>query len=177
MITEHVVAEQLELLPGTHQLIMVPSPSPLPIRADAERVRTIIRNLLDNAIKYSPDGGVVQCRLSKLGDRAELEVADPGIGIDPGDYPRLFQRFGRVVGKAYANIPGTGLGLYLCQELAHRHGGEVRVRPGADSGSCFTLSIPLAVSATSSGLDDGGRTHDTGATEVFAADERLEVAR
>ena len=167
-ITERVIADQLEVLPDTHRLILVPTTAPLPIQADVERLRTIIRNLVDNAVKYSPDGGVVECRLGQVGDRAELEVADQGIGIDPADYPRLFQRFGRVVGNAHADIPGTGLGLYLCQELARRHGGEVRVQPGKESGSCFTLSLPLAVRATSFAHPNGSSGDHGTAAEPLA---------
>jgi signal transduction histidine kinase len=111
--------------------------------ADRSRVKTIVANLLDNAVKYSPEGGPVSCRLVHDGDRAVVEVEDRGIGIAPEDRDRLFQRFSRIEKEATLEIPGTGLGLYVSRELARLHGGELQVESEAGRGSTFILELPL----------------------------------
>ncbi|MDQ6749047.1 MAG: PAS domain-containing sensor histidine kinase [Candidatus Dormibacteraeota bacterium] len=111
--------------------------------ADAGRVETIIVNLIDNALKYSPGGGVVEVTVAIDGDLGTLRVRDHGIGIAAEDLPRLFTRFGRLVTGANSHIPGTGLGLYLSREIARMHGGDITVRSTLEEGSEFTLSLPL----------------------------------
>lgn len=117
----------------------------LPIRVVADEVRTVIivTNLVQNAVKYSPRGGVVQCFVTEDDDTALVSVWDQGLGIADEDLPRLFSRFGRLVTRENSHIAGTGLGLYLARELARLHGGDITVRSAAGSGSCFTLSLPV----------------------------------
>jgi signal transduction histidine kinase len=119
---------------------------PLLVAVDAARITTVVNNLLDNALKYSPDGGEVLVETAADGARqvATVTVADTGLGIATTDMPRLFQRFGRILTRENGNIAGTGLGLYLSQELAHLHGGEIAAESEAGVGSRFTLSLPLA---------------------------------
>jgi signal transduction histidine kinase len=119
---------------------------PLLVAVDAARITTVVNNLLDNALKYSPDGGEVLVETAADGARqvATVTVADTGLGIATADMPRLFQRFGRILTRENGNIAGTGLGLYLSQELAHLHGGEIVAESEAGVGSRFTLSLPLA---------------------------------
>ena len=113
----------------------------LPVMADVMRLEIIIGNLLDNAIKYSPEGGPVLVRLSSAGERALLSVIDHGIGIDPQDMDRLFVRFSRLAPRG--DVPGTGLGLYLARELARLHGGDIAATSTPGQGSEFTLGLPL----------------------------------
>jgi signal transduction histidine kinase len=113
----------------------------LPVMADVMRLEIIIGNLLDNAIKYSPEGGPVLVRLSSAGERALLSVIDHGIGIDPQDMDRLFVRFSRLAPRG--DVPGTGLGLYLARELARLHGGDIVATSTPGQGSEFTLGLPL----------------------------------
>ena len=113
----------------------------VPVWADAMRLDIIIGNLIDNAIKYSPDGGDVTVQLSIAGGLALLSVRDLGIGIAPADMDRLFVRFSRVVQET--EVPGTGLGLYLARELARLHGGDIVAVSKPGEGSEFTLSLPL----------------------------------
>jgi signal transduction histidine kinase len=112
--------------------------------ADAGRAETIVVNLIDNALKYSPGGGVVQVIVAVDGDSAMLRVRDRGIGIAAEDLPRLFTRFGRLVTAENSHIPGTGLGLYLSREIARMHGGDITVTSEVGEGSEFVLTLPLA---------------------------------
>lgn len=115
---------------------------PVLVNVDADRVRTIVTNLMRNALKYSPGGQPVRTTV-ETGDRVLVRVADSGIGIAEEDLPRLFTRFGRLVRGEDAQIPGTGLGLYLSRELARLHGGEIAVESTPGKGSTFTLELPL----------------------------------
>jgi signal transduction histidine kinase len=114
---------------------------PATVIADSMRLDIIISNLIDNAIKYSPEGGDVTVELTAAGGLALVSVRDVGIGIAPDDMDRLFIRFSRL--SAEADIPGTGLGLYLARELARLHGGDLVAVSKLGEGSEFTLSLPL----------------------------------
>ena len=116
----------------------------LAVVADPDRTLTILGNLLDNAIKYSPAGGDVTVTAGVDGEQVRVGVEDRGIGIAAKDLGMLFTRFGRVVPAEHAAIPGTGLGLYLSRELARRLGGDVTVETELGRGSTFTLRLPLA---------------------------------
>ncbi len=113
------------------------------VDADAGRVRTVVTNLVGNAIKYSPGGGDITCTVGRNGAAAVVTVADSGLGIPAEGIDVLFTRFGRVVTPATAPIPGTGLGLYIARELARMHGGDITVRSREGEGSVFTISLPL----------------------------------
>lgn len=130
-----------------HPLSLEASGSALPVMADRDRLSTILTNLLDNVIKYSPNGGPVRCVVGRLEDAGTVAVQDQGIGIAAEDLGRLFTRFGRVVGDDTRHIKGTGLGLYLSRELARQMGGDIEVDSKPGAGSTFRLSLPLAVGA------------------------------
>jgi signal transduction histidine kinase len=126
-----------------HQLEVELPGKPVVVRGDTERLRRIAVNLLDNAVKYSPDGGPVRCLVGVADDgSAVLRVRDCGIGIPDDAMERMFRRFGRIVTPQTRGIPGTGLGLYLCRELARAHGGDITVQSDEGKGSTFTLSLP-----------------------------------
>lgn len=131
---------------GRHPLALLIGKSPAPVRADRERVEMIVSNLVDNAIKYSPEGGDidVECRAETAQGLVQVVVSDQGLGIAAAEMPRLFTRFGRIVTPENAHIPGTGLGLYLARELARLHGGDLTAISVGGHGSAFTLTLPLA---------------------------------
>jgi signal transduction histidine kinase len=133
-----------------HDLRLVVPNAPVEVIADAWRVTTIVANLLDNAVKYSPAGGPVRCTVRAERDAAVVEVADRGLGIAEADVPVLFTRFGRIVTTENSHIQGTGLGLYLSRELARMQGGTVTAASEAGVGSTFTLSLPLALALPTS---------------------------
>jgi signal transduction histidine kinase len=126
-----------------HEIIYDRPRVPVVVVADPVRTNIIVTNLLQNAVKYSPRGGVVQCFVTEDRGYGLLSVWDQGLGIAAEDLPRLFSRFGRLVTRENSHIPGTGLGLYLARELARLHGGDITVRSAAGSGSCFTLTLPV----------------------------------
>jgi signal transduction histidine kinase len=114
-----------------------------PIRGDAERLRQVLSNLIDNAVKYSPAGDEVAVRARRDDGRVLIEVVDHGPGI-PYDQQRLiFEKFGRA-DVAGGSKPGTGLGLFIARSIAEAHGGSLDVRSRPDAGSTFVLSLPLA---------------------------------
>jgi signal transduction histidine kinase len=127
-----------------HRLRVELPADPLPARVDTEPVVVALRNIIDNAVKYSPSGGDVICGASAAAGMARIRVADHGLGIAPEDRDKLFTRFGRVLTTANSHIPGIGLGLYFSREVARRHGGDVRLVDGDAPGSTFELSLPLA---------------------------------
>jgi signal transduction histidine kinase len=100
---------------------------------------------MENAIKYSPDGGKIQCIVSIADREAHLQVIDHGVGIAATDLPRLFNRFERIQNQQTSHVRGAGIGLYLARELARQHGGDIRVESLVGDGSTFTLSLPLAI--------------------------------
>jgi signal transduction histidine kinase len=131
------------LLASGHVLRVRLSRRPIWVRVDSERIENIIVNLLDNAIKYSPSGGSIEVRAAVVNGAARVSVSDHGLGIDRRDMSKLFTRFGRLVTRDNSHITGTGLGLYLAQQLAERHGGRITVRSEPHRGSRFTLTLPV----------------------------------
>ena len=126
----------------SHPLVVDLPPVSVPVRGDRARVETIISNLVDNAIKYSPAGGTIACGIQTEGPNAILTVSDEGVGIAPEDINILFTRFGRISNPTTTSIPGTGLGLYLARELARRHGGDITAESTPGHGSSFNLWLP-----------------------------------
>jgi signal transduction histidine kinase len=117
---------------------------PTLVSADRDRITTVVANLIDNALKYSPEGGDVQVTVGEKDGHAFVAVRDFGVGITPEHMPLLFQRFSRLPTDQNVTVPGTGLGLFLCQEIAQRHGGTIEVESSPGRGSSFTLRLPPA---------------------------------
>jgi PAS domain S-box-containing protein len=141
-----VAQEQIDVFRALAQdrtFVVHPDADALPVMGDRQRVSTIVANLLDNASKYSPDGGEIVCSSFHDARAAYVSVCDEGPGIDPEHVPLLFKRFGRLPTDQNVTVPGTGLGLFLCKEIAQRHGGDITVRSAPGAGSDFTLRLPL----------------------------------
>ena len=109
---------------------------------DRDRIEQILINLLDNAAKYSPEGGGITVSVSETDEHVQLAVADEGVGIAPTEQEAIFEKFYRVDPHLTQTPGGTGLGLYICRELAHRMGGEIAVESEPGGGSTFVLSLP-----------------------------------
>jgi signal transduction histidine kinase len=133
-------------LTARHRLELDLADEPIVVRCDRTRLLTILANLLDNAVKYSPHGGTVRLsgRVDAAGGSAELRVSDQGIGIDPREMRTIFTRFGRVVNADNSNIPGTGLGLYVARQLARIHGGDIEIRSRRRVGTTVVVTLPMA---------------------------------
>ena len=126
-----------------HQLEMdVPADLPTVI-ADEDKIDQVLTNLINNAIKYSPDGGVVLVSARTAGHDVEVSVKDHGLGIPAEHLDKIFARFHRVEGGDARRAGGTGIGLYLVKHLVEAHGGRIRVTSDVGKGSTFTFAIPL----------------------------------
>lgn len=116
-----------------------------PAKADPERVKWVLNNLVENAIRYTPASGAVRVTLSSGGGRVYTEVKDTGIGIPESDRANIFERFYRAGNAVQKENAGSGLGLYIARTIAKDHGGELSFRANEDGpGTTFALSLPVA---------------------------------
>jgi PAS domain S-box-containing protein len=115
-----------------------------PVAADRGQLHQVLANLVDNAIKYSPDGGPVRLALELRGSGMRFSVSDRGLGIPRAEHQRVFEKFYRLDPNMTRGIGGTGLGLYICRELVRMMGGRVWVESIEGAGSTFHVEIPLA---------------------------------
>jgi signal transduction histidine kinase len=116
-------------------------PEPLTVRIDPQRIDQVLTNLINNAIKFTPEGGRIVVRSSAQGDRLCCEVEDTGIGIAPEDVPKLFQRFGQLEAGT-RKVGGTGLGLSISKAIVEAHGGAIGVASEPGKGSVFWFTLP-----------------------------------
>jgi signal transduction histidine kinase len=112
------------------------------IRGDRARLRQVLGNLIENAVKYSPEGGEVKVSAAAANGAVRIAVRDAGPGIPRDQQTRIFEKFGRVDVPG-ASKPGTGLGLFIARSIAEAHGGSLDVSSGAERGSTFTLTLPV----------------------------------
>jgi signal transduction histidine kinase len=114
------------------------------ITADPDRLRQVLTNLITNAVKYSPQGGSITIRCRERGSQhVVVEVVDPGMGIPSDQIARLFQKFQRVRTDEHLQVPGTGLGLYICRLIVEGHGGQIWVESEIGKGSTFGFVLPI----------------------------------
>jgi heavy metal sensor kinase len=114
------------------------------VQGDADWLKRLVLNLLDNAIKFTPSGGRVLVDVSRQDVLARLAVRDTGVGIDPGVKPRIFERFFRADPARSRGVDGAGLGLSLAKWIVDRHHGRIEVDSLPGQGSIFTVTLPLA---------------------------------
>jgi PAS domain S-box-containing protein len=114
------------------------------VAGDPDKVRQVLANLLDNAVKYSPDGGEVEVRIEAQEGRMRFSIRDRGLGVPPAEQARIFDKFYRLDPHLTRGVGGTGLGLYICRELVRRMGGRIWVASGEGPGSTFFFELPLA---------------------------------
>ena len=118
--------------------IVVEAPEELMATIDELRIEQVVTNLLDNAMKYSPDGGRVEVRVASSGENAIISVRDHGLGVAPEHRTHLFDRFY----QAHPDRSGMGLGLYITRQIVERHGGTIYAESPSDGGTRFVVSIP-----------------------------------
>jgi len=139
MVVMHAQATSRE-----HQFTVDLPDAPLIGTWDCDRIEQIIVNFLENATKYSPAGGPVAVSLAEEDGWATVRVRDHGLGVPPEAVTHLFQRFYRVHDEAHQQINGLGIGLFICREIAARHGGSVGIERPDGPGSVFFLRLRLA---------------------------------
>jgi len=138
-------ADQMSLLALDKRIsIKCEAPEALMVRGDRARLKQVAVNLLDNAIKYTPEGGAIHVRTATRQNRAVLEVIDNGIGIPPQAVPHVFERFYRVDKARSRQLGGAGLGLSIVKSICAAHSGHVEVQSKEGKGSRFSVELPLA---------------------------------
>jgi signal transduction histidine kinase len=141
------VVDEVRTTTQAHPIeLVVPANPPLAIfvYGDALRLEQVMFNLLQNAIKYSPDGGPLQVVVARAEDCASVAVTDHGLGIDAEALPHLFERFYRAPAVRSEHISGLGIGLYIVREIVTLHGGDISVTSEQGVGTTFTIRLPLA---------------------------------
>lgn len=136
-----------ETLRGVQHRLILDAPAPVVARCDAHRIDQVVTNLVTNALKYSPEGGIVRLRVAREGDQALIVVEDEGIGIPAGEEDVLFQPFTRGSNAPALQYAGVGLGLFICREIVERHGGRIsagrRDSTGLLPGTAMRVTLPL----------------------------------
>jgi two-component system, OmpR family, phosphate regulon sensor histidine kinase PhoR len=134
---------------GEETTIDVSLPPVLPrVNGDAERTRQVMTNLLDNAIKYSPQGGRIEVTAEARDEHVRFMVRDEGLGIPLGEQDRIFDKFYRLDPDQRRGIGGSGLGLYICRELVRSMNGRIWVESDPGEGATFTVELPVAERVT-----------------------------
>ncbi len=126
------------------QLLMTPPPEPVIALGDPMRLREVLANLVDNAIKYTPEGGRIALAVRREAEQARFEVCDTGVGIPADQLPHLFQKFTRIQNPLSAREFGSGLGLYFARSVVELHQGSIQVESQPGQGTCFRVLLPLA---------------------------------
>lgn len=138
-------AEHMGLLAeDKHIVISCAADREVLIEGDRARLKQVVVNLLDNAVKYTPENGAIQLSVNAVDGHALLEVADNGIGIAPDALPHVFDRFYRVDQARSADAGSAGLGLSIVKSICTAHGAEVDVQSTVRKGSCFRVILPLS---------------------------------
>jgi two-component system phosphate regulon sensor histidine kinase PhoR len=131
-----------------HLKVSVDLPEDLPqVCADETRLQEILYNLLDNAVKYSREGGDLRLAAQQRNGEITLSVSDTGIGIAKNDLPRIFERFYRVDKARSRELGGTGLGLSIVKHIVQLHGGRVEAESEPGCGTTIRVVLPLIVSS------------------------------
>lgn len=145
-----VAVEQAQGATDRHEIVLS-APPHIPAHVDAMRIEQVIGNLLDNAVKFSPDGGRIEVEVStRCAETIRVAVRDYGIGIPPPRRPKLFTRYYQAHAESHRS--GLGLGLYISRCIVEHHGGKIGVEFPADVGSRFVIDLPAGVNGTGAAL-------------------------
>jgi PAS domain S-box-containing protein len=139
-----VIAAAAAHLPPEIELVLAEPELGLQVAADADGLRQVLVNLVENAVKYSPEGGRVVLELEPADGRVRFAVRDGGLGIPASEHERIFEKFFRLDPNLSRGVGGTGLGLYISREILRRMGSRIRVESEPGRGSTFSFELPLA---------------------------------
>jgi signal transduction histidine kinase len=137
------VRARLETSAASKRIGITIDADPVVVWGDEDRLDQLFTNLVDNAVKYSPDGGEVRIVVKAANGSARIEVSDDGRGIPASELPHVFDRFYRVDKARTRSEGGAGLGLAICRSIVAAHHGRIDVRSIAGEGSVFTAILPL----------------------------------
>lgn len=141
-LTRDIIEEMRAILPS-HEIILKGSAKNAKLLADKDRIGQVLINLINNAIKYSPEGNKIIIQVENNNKNVIISVQDFGIGISKDHQKRIFDRFYRAAGKSEKTFPGLGVGLYISAEIIKRHGGKIWVQSSKNNGSVFSISLPI----------------------------------
>jgi len=136
------VARRFRTQTRTHEIVVRFPPGFPVVVGDLVRLEQVLNNLVSNAIKYSPEGGIIEIGGRVLPDEVIVTVSDTGVGIPPDEQPRVFERFFRGTRERHQRTPGAGLGLYLSKAIVESHGGRIWVESYPGKGTAFSFAIP-----------------------------------
>jgi PAS domain S-box-containing protein len=172
-VIEDVVTRLREQVDGRHTFAVDVHRGDLAVRADPDKLRQVLANLVDNAVKFSPAGGQITVSARRRTDTAEVRVIDEGVGIARADQQRIFTKFYRAGAAADAGVQGAGLGLFLVRGLLAAMGGRIWVESKEGEGSSFVFELPIAGSESAPAGDD----RDEGAVAMPVRRGRKSSAR
>jgi signal transduction histidine kinase len=137
------IADDIQLVSVNHKIIVKESER-TNVVADRERIAQVIANFLNNAVKYSPGAEQIIVEIKPCKNHIAVSVTDKGVGVDPKEQQKIFERFYRVKSNGHIPFSGFGIGLYISAEIIHRHHGEIGVNSEEGKGSTFYFTLPQA---------------------------------
>jgi PAS domain S-box-containing protein len=143
------VVEDVQAASEAHTIVLDAPEARMTVLGDSLRLEQVLRNLLSNAGKYSPEGTTIKVAVTLQGDQVRVSVLDQGVGVSQEALPHLFSRFYRVPASNKANVKGLGIGLYVVKEIVTQHGGTMSVESTEGAGSTFSFCLPLQSSPSS----------------------------
>jgi two-component system phosphate regulon sensor histidine kinase PhoR len=146
-LTQDVVARMEQHARNGVTFSLVAPPSLPKVSTDPDKFRQVLINLIENAIKYSPEGGRIEVKIEPRNGNLSIAIRDEGLGIPANEQRLIFDKFYRVDPNLTRGVGGTGLGLYVCRELVHLMGGRIRVESAHGQGSTFFVDLPLGAEA------------------------------
>jgi two-component system phosphate regulon sensor histidine kinase PhoR len=150
ILVAHTV-DRLKPLAQTQRLVLhQTAPAGIVVSGDADRLSQVLTNLVDNALKYTPEGGRVDVRVAAVNGEVEVLVNDSGRGIGPEDLPHVFERFYRADRSRTRDSGGTGLGLAIAKHIVEAHGGRISVSSRPNEGTTFKVTLPRVVAQSES---------------------------
>ncbi len=150
-LTRSSVDNARDRLPDNLTVELVADCDATAVRADGVRIRSVLESLLDNAIKYSPDGGRIEVGVRSLPSRVRFWVRDEGLGIPVSEQERVFAKFHRVDPRMIRGVAGAGLGLHICRELVRQMSGRIWLESREGAGSTFVFEVPVSSSSEAGG--------------------------
>ncbi len=150
LLLQEVTGELRDLISVRHQKIELDFPGETPnIKADPVRLRQVLTNIFNNAVKYTPEGGEIAISATVKGDNLAIAVHDTGLGIPPEDMSQIFQSYYRASNSRF-QYHGMGVGLFLSKKIMELHGGDITVASEEGKGSVFTIIVPVSVTGAAS---------------------------
>lgn len=142
-LVSDILEEQHQGFAARNLKLVFKAPSEeISVTIDPARFRMAVGNLVENAIRYTPEGRSITVSVRDTGRQIRISIADEGVGIDPTDYDKLFQKFSRIDNPLSTEAEGTGIGLYWSKRIVDLHGGDILVDSEVDKGSTFTVVLP-----------------------------------